>query len=43
MQKLDYLEDKINEILSEISYLSERIDNLESKLMKNLDTKDDSK
>lgn len=32
MQKIDYLENKINELLSEISYLTERLDALEAKI-----------
>ncbi len=32
MQKLDYLESKVNELLSEISYLSNRCDALEEKV-----------
>lgn len=32
MQKIDYLENKINELLSEISTLADRLDAVEAKI-----------
>ncbi len=40
MNKLDYLENKINEILSEISFLSDRCETIEKVL--NIETNTDS-